>query len=888
MSTVTENNVNSVAFSPDDSLLASAGTATDSTTMVPQGWVGIWDVLSGNLLRTLKTSSNEFVNSVAFSPNGAMVAAGGAANTGGVLDIWNPINGVLVRSLTSQNGSGVSTVAFSPDSTMIADGGNTQNSGIVEIRSIATGDGIARFASAANRNLNSICFSGDGKVLVVGGTGETPQGYEFGVVELWSIPAGKLITTLFTNEWYVNSIEFSPDGQYIAVGGMKFRSSTNSVFGAVELWSVPLLSLLKTLPLPEQSSPVHSIAFTPDSATLFVGTDLGLFSFNASANSLLNYYNIDGVESVGISPNNLLIGLATTTNKIAIVKNPTGAMIPIASLAMNPSSVVGGNSSSGTITLSQPAPTGGVSITLTSNSSQCKVPAFVQIPAGATVGTFTATTTGVSTQENIVVTASNVISTQTSQLTIYPAGLASIQVSSSVIGGDQASGTLTLSGPAGSGGAIVALTSSRGEVTVPSTVTIAEGQTTANFTISSLGVDSTVHVSILGSISGQERSANIDVNPAVLLKLTLSPTTVSGGTPSNGTVAFDGTAGPSGIVILLTCNNPTASVLKSITVSPGRSNATFMVNTQPVTVQTVTQVTASVNSKAQVAALTITPLSLISVSIAPTSIVGGNTATGTVTLSGNAGTNGIVVNLSSTSTSVTIPSTVTVASGQSIAAFPIKASALTAQKTVTITAKVASTIKSATLTITLPTLVSIAVAPTTIVGGASSTGTVTLSDPAIPGGMVVKLTSNNASAIVPTSVIIPAGKVSATFPISTKSVSSQKVASLVASMNSVSSTAILTITAPSLSSLTLKPTSVKGGTPSVGTVTLTSAAPVGGLVISLSSSQSFATVPTTVTVAAGKTTATFTVKTVHVSATKSVTISGFSGSSSASAVLTIQ
>ena len=86
-----------------------------------------------------------------------------------------------------------------------------------------------------------------------------------------------------------------------------------------------------------------------------------------------------------------------------------------------------------------------------------------------------------------------------------------------------------------------------------------------------------------------------------------------------------------------------------------------------------------------------------------------------------------------------------------------------------------------------------------------------------------------------------------------------------------------------VSSVSLNPATVTGGASSTGTVTLSSAAPAGGVVVTLTSSNTaVATVPASVTVAAGATSATFTVTTLAVSGTTSVTISGtYSGTQSA-------
>src|SRR5207302_4356270 len=74
-----------------------------------------------------------------------------------------------------------------------------------------------------------------------------------------------------------------------------------------------------------------------------------------------------------------------------------------------------------------------------------------------------------------------------------------------------------------------------------------------------------------------------------------------------------------------------------------------------------------------------------------------------------------------------------------------------------------------------------------------------------------------------------------------------------------------------LSTLSLNPTSVNGGSSSTGTVTLSGAAPSGGAVVNLSSSAPAATVPSSVTLIAGYTSETFTVNTTTVTASTPVT-----------------
>ncbi len=92
---------------------------------------------------------------------------------------------------------------------------------------------------------------------------------------------------------------------------------------------------------------------------------------------------------------------------------------------------------------------------------------------------------------------------------------------------------------------------------------------------------------------------------------------------------------------------------------------------------------------------------------------------------------------------------------------------------------------------------------------------------------------------------------------------------------------------PVLTSMSLDPTVVVAGSTSTGTVALNSAAPAGGAVVALASSNSAAQVPTSVTVAKGATSAQFMVTTSTVTSPTTVSISATYDNSTASATLLV-
>jgi hypothetical protein len=292
------------------------------------------------------------------------------------------------------------------------------------------------------------------------------------------------------------------------------------------------------------------------------------------------------------------------------------------------------------------------------------------------------------------------------------------------------------------------------------------------------------------------------------------------------------------------------------------------------------------------------PPTLSSLTLNPTSVTGGNSSTGTVMLSGPAPTGGVVVTLSSSNTAVArVPSSVTIAAGTTSATFTASTGAVAASTTVTISGTYSGATRSASLTVTPappppPTLSSLSLNPTSVVGGTqSSTGTVTLSGPAPVGGATVGLSSSNTTAArVPSSVTVAAGATSATFTVSTSAVAASTTITIPATYNGATRSASLTVAPappppPTVSSLALDPANVFGGQSSTGTVTLTGPAPAGGAQVFLSSNSGAATVPSSVIVPAGATSASFTVNTSFVLISASATISASYNGTSRSATL---
>lgn len=188
------------------------------------------------------------------------------------------------------------------------------------------------------------------------------------------------------------------------------------------------------------------------------------------------------------------------------------------------------------------------------------------------------------------------------------------------------------------------------------------------------------------------------------------------------------------------------------------------------------------------------------------------------------------------------------------------------------------------------TLSDLVLVPSSLVSGATSTGTVTLSGAAPAGGVSVTLSSNNAVAQVPSSVVVAEGQITASFPITTTAFAGGPpvLAEITASHGDVTISKTLTVAPVQLASFTVAPHPIKGGLTSTATVRLTGAAPAGGLLVTITSDKPHAVASTSVLVPAGATTANTPVTTYVVTANTNVKLTATGGGVSLTAPLNVK
>lgn len=307
-----------------------------------------------------------------------------------------------------------------------------------------------------------------------------------------------------------------------------------------------------------------------------------------------------------------------------ILTPPGGATLPpsLAALTLSPATVLGGSTTTGTVTLTAPAPAGGAVIPLSGSlEGQVVTPPSVTVPAGSTSATFTITAPEVLEKHWVLIQAhyGTFDGAQSELLEIDPAPpgppvVFTLGVSeSTVTAGDSVLGTAGTFAPAPAGGAKIRLTSSNPSVVqVPPSLRIAAGNSANSFAITTSSVPIETSVRIDATLGGVTKSIFVNVEPnlddqPLLESLTVTPDSVPGGTNAAGTVMLSAPAPAGGIFITLaTSNFAVAQVPAVVFVAGGQTTANFTVTTFVVSNDTAVTITGFYGSGVQSDTLTVT------------------------------------------------------------------------------------------------------------------------------------------------------------------------------------------------------------------------------------------------------------------------------------------
>ena len=240
----------SITFSPDGEVLATAGNVSDSLlwnigsgerigpiaglsgprpqlAFLPSGWIVAFPFKKAMILRVnpstgqvhhLPVARSVGTDCIAVAPDGKTFARG---LEDGTIEVWETKTFRILATLPHNRR--VRALAFSPS-------GRTLASISVHDRDVTLWDldrGIRRrsFLTPASQP-SSLAYSRDGSALAVGATD--------GAITLWNPADGQLIKTFQAHYLGVHGLAFSPDGTILATGGAALSDSHEP---EVKLWN---------------------------------------------------------------------------------------------------------------------------------------------------------------------------------------------------------------------------------------------------------------------------------------------------------------------------------------------------------------------------------------------------------------------------------------------------------------------------------------------------------------------------------------------------------------------------------------------------------------------------------------------------------------------------
>jgi len=208
------NTIWSLAFSPDNTILVSGDMDANVTG---------WDIQTGKELFNLVNPNGVSSDSLAFSPDGKILAIG----TDYRIDLWDTNSKKLIRTLIfdlrgGEGFSGIQGVLFSPDGKEIAAADGDNIAMVWEVSSGKKMDVIVGKGTFIRESKGALAFTADGKMLAVGN--------DNGSIIFWDVFTNKELRTIGSEKCIPLDLNFGFDGKLLEIGCYN---------GTIQLWGIP-------------------------------------------------------------------------------------------------------------------------------------------------------------------------------------------------------------------------------------------------------------------------------------------------------------------------------------------------------------------------------------------------------------------------------------------------------------------------------------------------------------------------------------------------------------------------------------------------------------------------------------------------------------------------
>ncbi len=325
--------VGALAFSPDGKTLVS-GSHDHS--------VKVWNAFSGDFIRTL-TGHSVAVMGVAFSNNGQLIASCGGGYAGhGVVIVWDASSGKKLSDFPPTNDEWISSVAFSPDGKRLIGGTNTRGQAL-HVWDITANKDLGTLPTETD-TVYAVAFSRDRRLFAFGGGNSAvsvrdPNTWkelfllrgqirpitalavssngrqmatadqELPDIRLWDLENSTGFRVLTGPSSGVTALAFSPDAKVLASGNDK----------TVTLWDPTTGGALHQLS--GHTATIRCLAFSEDGQYLVSGGDDNTVKlWSLSNNAVVDTFDghLDAVRAVAFSPDRKWVASASADTTIKI------------------------------------------------------------------------------------------------------------------------------------------------------------------------------------------------------------------------------------------------------------------------------------------------------------------------------------------------------------------------------------------------------------------------------------------------------------------------------------------------------------------------------------------------------------------------------------------
>ena len=233
-----------VAYSPDGKILAAAGGNTSADSGAGDNAIRLWDT-STDTIKSVFEGHQRYITTLVFSPDGKQLASASADQT---IRLWNVDSGAVAQTFNLPQRTDWVALAYSPDGKTLASG---SDSGEIYLWDIASGKITGDPLKGHSAGVQSLAFSPDGQFLASGSDDKS--------VILWDIAKRTMLHDPLTgHDDTVASVAFSPDGKKVAGG---------SYDDTIIVWDVTSGRAIGQ-PYVGHTDYVTSLAFSPDGSRL--------------------------------------------------------------------------------------------------------------------------------------------------------------------------------------------------------------------------------------------------------------------------------------------------------------------------------------------------------------------------------------------------------------------------------------------------------------------------------------------------------------------------------------------------------------------------------------------------------------------------------------------